>query len=84
MNMKEEALAIVRFVMRSFTRIKMWQCWEAEIREHALEIRLVEVSYVPEHCLISPVAGRHIHGVDYLLEIIVYDLHEGAALSVLF
>ena len=55
---------------------------ESEIAEHATEIRLVEIADVPEHCLVSPVAGRHIHGMYDLLEIIVDDLDESTFLEI--
>ena len=55
---------------------------EAEIAEHALEVWLVEIADVPENGLIASVAGRHIHRVHDLLEIIVNDFYERALLHI--
>ena len=55
---------------------------EAELAEHALKVVLVEVADVPEHGLVTPVARRHIHRVDNLLEVIVDDLDQSALLDI--
>ena len=55
---------------------------EAEVAEHALEVVLVEIAYVPEHGLVAPVAGGHVHRVHHLLEVVVDDLDERALLGV--
>ena len=57
---------------------------EAEIAEHALEIRLVEIADVPEYRLIAAVACRHIHRVHNLLEVIVNDFFQGSLFGVAF
>ena len=55
---------------------------ETEVAEHALEVRLVEVADIPEHGLVAAVAGRHVHGVDDLLEAVVDNLGEGTLLCI--
>ena len=55
---------------------------EAEVAEHSLEVVLVEIADVPEHGLVAPVAGRHIHRVDDLLEVVVDYLDKGPLLHV--
>ena len=57
---------------------------ETEVSEHAVEIRLVKIADVPEHRLVSPVAGRHVHRMHHLLEAVVDDLGEGAGFAVDF
>ena len=55
---------------------------ETEVAEHAAEVALVEVADVPEHRLIPTVAGRHIHGMYNLLEVVVDDFHKRPLLGV--
>ena len=55
---------------------------EAEIAEHALEIRLVEIADVPENRLIAAVSRRHVHRVHDLLEVIVNDFLQRALLGI--
>ena len=55
---------------------------EAELSEYSLKIILVKITDVPEYGLISPVAGRHVHGMHNLLEIVVDDLYKGPLLDI--
>ena len=55
---------------------------ETEVAEHAAEVALVKVADVPEHRLVTTVAGRHIHGMYNLLEVVVDDFHKRPLLGV--
>ena len=55
---------------------------EAEVAEDALEIGLVEIADIPEHGLVAAVSGRHVHGMDHLLEAVVDHLGKRALLDI--
>ncbi len=55
---------------------------KTEVPEYTLKIVLIEITYIPEHCLITPIASWHIHRVHHLLEVIVNDLHQSTLLDI--
>ena len=53
---------------RQAVPVRFFTVREAEFSENALEIILVIVRYVPEHCLEVSCSGRLVDRIDYLLE----------------